>query len=123
MNQEDVDRQADQFPSPYRELFLYFRPIAHQALALVVLTFLACWGYAVNEYGWFLGMAFGWIPSAIIAAMLGGVCWWAFVYIPWESPGLLFLSIGVAIIVQLASFAILMGAVIWLGTWIWRLFQ
>ncbi len=30
-------------------------------------TFLGGWGYAIHEYGWFLGLAFGWIPSAILA--------------------------------------------------------
>jgi hypothetical protein len=32
-------------------------------------TFLACWGYAIAAYGWFLGLAFGWVPSAIIAVI------------------------------------------------------
>ena len=43
-----------------------------------VLTFFGCWAYAVATYGWFLGLAFGWIPSAIIAAIAGflaGIFW------------------------------------------------
>lgn len=30
-------------------------------------TFLGCWGYAISSWGWFLGLAFGWVPSVIIA--------------------------------------------------------
>lgn len=36
-------------------------------------TFFGCWIYAVVEYGWFLGLAFGWIPSLIIAYIAGFV--------------------------------------------------
>lgn len=32
-------------------------------------TFIGCWWYAISTYGWFLGLAFGWFPSAIIAAI------------------------------------------------------
>ena len=30
-------------------------------------VFFGCWYYAVTEYGWFLGGALGWIPSAMFA--------------------------------------------------------
>ena len=38
------------------------------------LTFVGCWIYAIAEWGWFLGIAFGWIPSAIIGVIVG-VLW------------------------------------------------
>ncbi len=34
-------------------------------------TFVGCWIYAVDSWGAFLGIAFGWIPAAIIAATAG----------------------------------------------------
>ncbi len=34
------------------------------------LSFWACWIYAVFSFGWFLGIAFGWIPSLIIALIV-----------------------------------------------------
>ena len=118
--QEHLDKAVDQLdllPSPYKELGKFLRPVANQALALVVLTFLACWGYAVNEYGWFLGIAFGWIPSAIIAAMLGALCWWAFVYIPWNTPSLLFVTLVVAILVEIVVCAIIFGGLFYFAMW------
>ena len=33
------------------------------------IIFLACWVYAIAAYGWFLGLAFGWIPALLIAAI------------------------------------------------------
>ena len=33
--------------------------------------FFACWTYAVINYGWFIGIAFGWIPSGIITLLAG----------------------------------------------------
>lgn len=35
------------------------------------ITFVGCWIYAVTAWGWFLGLAFGWIPAAIISVMAG----------------------------------------------------
>jgi len=43
-------------------------------------TFLFCWWYATYKYDWFLGIAFGWVPSAIIAALAGFL--WPFIVIP-----------------------------------------
>jgi len=37
------------------------------------ITFLASWIYSIATYGFFLGIAFGWIPSLIIAVILGTV--------------------------------------------------
>jgi hypothetical protein len=34
-----------------------------------VATFFGCWIYAIATYGWFLGLALGWIPSLIIASI------------------------------------------------------
>lgn len=36
-----------------------------------IVVFLGCWFYAVDTYGWFLGLAFGWFPSFFIAAIIG----------------------------------------------------
>lgn len=35
------------------------------------IVFLGCWVYAIATWGWFLGLAFGWIPAAIIGAIAG----------------------------------------------------
>lgn len=37
------------------------------AILTAIITFLGCWGYAIATWGWFVGLAFGWIPSIIIA--------------------------------------------------------
>lgn len=34
-------------------------------------TFFGCWAYAVYEYGWFLGLGLGWLPSIFIALAAG----------------------------------------------------
>lgn len=34
-------------------------------------VFLGCWIYAIATWGWFLGIAFGWIPAAIIGVIAG----------------------------------------------------
>ena len=112
----------DLLPSPYKELGKYLRPIAYQALALVVLAFLACWGYAVNEYGWFLGMAFGWIPSAIIAGMFGSLCWWAFIHIPWNTPSLILITVLVAVLVEIVTAILFFGGLFFFTMWFLRLF-
>jgi hypothetical protein len=36
---------------------------------VTAVTFFGCWAYAIAEYGWFLGLALGWIPSLIIAGI------------------------------------------------------
>lgn len=41
--------------------------IAIARVILPVVAFFGGWGYAINEYGWFLGLSLGWIPSAILA--------------------------------------------------------
>lgn len=42
---------------------------------VAVVVFLVGWGSAVNSWGWLLGLAFGWIPAAIVAAMAGAIAW------------------------------------------------
>lgn len=64
----------------------------------VAVAFFGCWWYSVSEYGWFLGVSLGWIPSAIIALMIAGIAWIAFVYIPEEAPSLRFITYLVSII-------------------------
>ena len=36
-----------------------------------VLVFLGCWLYCVAEYGFFVGVCAGWIPSAIVGVVAG----------------------------------------------------
>lgn len=33
--------------------------------------FLVGWGYAIAQYGFFLGVGLGWVPAALIAAIAG----------------------------------------------------
>ena len=45
----------------------------------VIATFLGAWAYAVSAWGWFLGLALGWVPSAIFAVAVGFLAfrmWW-----------------------------------------------
>lgn len=47
---------------------------------IAALVFVACWIYAVSSWGWLLGIAFGWLPSAIIAWM-SSRAWWVLCYL------------------------------------------
>jgi hypothetical protein len=38
-------------------------------------VFLYGWYWAYSEWGWLLGLAFGWIPALVVAA-LAGALWW-----------------------------------------------
>ena len=46
-------------------------------------VFLGGWFDAVSSWGWLLGLAFGWIPAAIVGAMAGVLVWglWPFLII------------------------------------------
>ena len=39
-----------------------------------IITFIACWIYAIAHYGFFLGLGLGWIPSLFIA-VIAGLIW------------------------------------------------
>jgi hypothetical protein len=39
-----------------------------------ILVFAGVWIYAMSEWGFLLGIMFGWIPS-LIAAFVGGLLW------------------------------------------------
>lgn len=41
------------------------------ALIVGIATFLAAYAYCVVTYGFLLGMGFGWLPSLILAAIIG----------------------------------------------------
>lgn len=45
------------------------------AAAVAVVTFLGGWVSAVGSWGWLLGIAFGWIPAAIVGLLAGAVAW------------------------------------------------
>ena len=36
-------------------------------------TFIATWIYAMINYGWFLGLGLGWLPSIFIALIVGAL--------------------------------------------------
>lgn len=40
-----------------------------------LITFIGVWVATVHSWGWILGIAFGWLPSAIIAALAGLLAW------------------------------------------------
>ena len=42
---------------------------------VAIVAFLVGWGSAIKSWGWLLGLAFGWIPAAIVAAMAGALAW------------------------------------------------
>ena len=39
-----------------------------------IIVFIGVWIYAISEWGFLLGLIFGWIP-AIIAGVIGGFLW------------------------------------------------
>jgi hypothetical protein len=69
------------------------RIIAHWVgLVCAVLGFFGSWAYCTSEYGYLLGFGLGWLPSAILAAIIYAVIrymWWL----------LILLGIGVAVLV------------------------
>lgn len=38
-------------------------------------VFAGCWLHAINSWGWLLGIAFGWIPSAVITVAVGWIAY------------------------------------------------
>jgi hypothetical protein len=46
------------------------------AVPVVIGVFLYGWWYAIDSWGWLLGLAFGWIPAGIVAVMAGWVAFW-----------------------------------------------
>lgn len=44
-------------------------------VAVGVATFAFSWFSAVQSWGWLLGLAFGWIPAAIVAVMAAVLAW------------------------------------------------
>lgn len=44
------------------------------AVVVGLCAFAASWWYAVNAYGWFLGIGLGWLPALCIG-VLAGLCW------------------------------------------------
>ena len=56
------------------------------SLCAVLLIFFASWIYAVAEWGWFLGLSLGWIPSTILAVIGGFVAYYIwFIALPFLS--------------------------------------
>lgn len=43
------------------------------ACGVAGLAFLGFWGHAVETYGWFLGLALGWIPALFLGAFVGAL--------------------------------------------------
>ena len=65
---------------------------AYEGIAALVgiVTFLACWAYAIARFGFLLGVGLGWIPAFFIAEIVG-VLW----------PVLLVVAIGAALLLGL----------------------
>ncbi len=38
-----------------------------------LITFLGAWAYCINGYGFLFGFGLGWLPAAILAAIVGGL--------------------------------------------------
>ncbi len=82
-------------------------------LVVSIITVLGGWGYAIHEYGWFMGLAFGWIPASIIAAMILGVFWVVYFAIPKSAPNLIFVPTIVSFACRLGFVALIAYAVFW----------
>jgi hypothetical protein len=59
-----------------------------------ILTFFGCWIYCIAAYGFFLGVGLGWLPSGIIAAIVGFA-----VMLLW-APALLLIAVGLIFILK-----------------------
>ena len=57
-NNDDSEKESDEYEAAF---------LGITAFLLGLVTFVACWAYAIITWGWFLGLAFGWIPAGIIA--------------------------------------------------------
>lgn len=40
-----------------------------------IVVFFIGWASAVASWGWLLGLAFGWVPAAIVGAIAGVLAW------------------------------------------------
>ena len=50
--------------------------------ALVVVgIFFGCWISAFNDWGWLLGLAFGWVPAALLAGVAGWITYHLWQYV------------------------------------------
>ena len=38
-----------------------------------IITFILCWIYCISEYGFLIGVSFGWFPSAIVGFIVGAL--------------------------------------------------
>ncbi len=49
----------------------YLRIGVFVGIGVGIITFFGVWIAAILQWGWLLGIAFGWFPAAIIAAIAG----------------------------------------------------
>lgn len=70
---------------------LYWGISAWLAGLCAVITFIGAYWYCTAEYGFLLGFGFGWLPSGILALIVGGV-----VYLLWL-PLIVLLLIGIVL--------------------------
>jgi hypothetical protein len=70
---EDADKHHS---SPYSGGWSWtdIEPYSAGTVIVVILTFLGSWGYCIAQYGYLMGVGFGWIPS-IIVAIVAGFLW------------------------------------------------
>ena len=68
------------------------------AIGAVSLVFLGSWIYAISEWGWFLGIALGWIPAAILASMAGFVAYYLW-FVAFPFLVVMYIALFLAVIV------------------------
>ena len=67
-------------------------------IGAVALVFLGSWIYAITEWGWFLGLSLGWIPSAILVAM-GGFLAYHIWFVAFPALSLTYIAIFLEVLV------------------------
>lgn len=70
---------------------------------IAIITFVAAWWHCASTYGFLFGFGLGWLPAAILAAIVGGLA-----YVAW--PLVLF-GFGLGILAGcIAVFRLMIGA-------------
>jgi hypothetical protein len=81
-----------------------------------VITFVGAYIYCIETYGFLLGLGLGWLPSGILAAIIG----WAVVFL-WRPAIVIGLLLGLGILLMVSAhlaYGLIFGAAI--GWLIWR---
>jgi hypothetical protein len=82
-----------------------------------VITFIGAYIYCIATYGFLFGLGLGWLPSGILAAIIG----WAVVFL-WGPAIVIFLLAALALLAMVVSaklaYGVIFGTVV--GWLIWR---